>query len=157
MLSVREVGGSIPGPIKSAQFRQRLVTVATFYWSCVAQALSSGYGPRHSLHTLRRITASVMTIWFFASDFWLFCLQQTAWAKIIRIGSKHKRYIPCVETIGNCWLVKFTCSCWDLRQIYLLQCNSLKRREELPACEYLFQICGCERDYSNHCDDEVTT
>ena len=49
-LSVREVWGSIPGPVKSAQCRQRLVTVATFLRSCVAQALSRGDGPRNSLH-----------------------------------------------------------------------------------------------------------
>ena len=49
-LSVREVWGSIPGPVKSAQCRQRLATAATFLRSCVAQALSRGDGPRHSLH-----------------------------------------------------------------------------------------------------------
>ena len=49
-LSVREVWGSIPGPVKSTQCRQRLATVATFLRSCVAQALSRGNGPRHSLH-----------------------------------------------------------------------------------------------------------
>ena len=48
-LSVREVWGSIPGPVKSAQCRQRLATVATFLRSCVAQALSRGDGPHHSL------------------------------------------------------------------------------------------------------------
>ena len=49
-LSVREVWGSIPGPVKSAQCRQRLATAATFLRSCVAQALSRGDGPRYSLH-----------------------------------------------------------------------------------------------------------
>ena len=49
-LSVREAWGSIPGPVKSAQCRQRLATVATFLRSCVAQALSRGDGPRNSLH-----------------------------------------------------------------------------------------------------------
>ena len=49
-LSVREVWGSIPGPVKSAQRRQRLATAATFLRSCVAQALRGGDGPRHSLH-----------------------------------------------------------------------------------------------------------
>ena len=49
-LSVREVRGSIPGPVNSAQCRQRLATVATLLRSCVAQALSRGGGPRHSLH-----------------------------------------------------------------------------------------------------------
>ena len=49
-LSVREVWGSIPGPVKSAQCRQRLATVVTFLRSCVAQALSRGDGPRNSLH-----------------------------------------------------------------------------------------------------------
>ena len=50
-LSVREVWGSIPGPVKSAQCRQRLATAAMFVRSCVAQALSrGGDGPRHSLH-----------------------------------------------------------------------------------------------------------
>ena len=32
------------------QCRQRLATAATFLRSCVAQALSRGDGPRHSLH-----------------------------------------------------------------------------------------------------------
>ena len=50
MLSVREVWGSIPGPVKSTQCRQRLATVATFLRSCVAQALSRGDGTRNSLH-----------------------------------------------------------------------------------------------------------
>ena len=51
-LSVREVWASIPGPVKSSQCHQRLVTVATFVRSYVAQALSRGDGPRHSLHAL---------------------------------------------------------------------------------------------------------
>ena len=45
-LSVREVWGSIPGSVKSAQCRQQLAIVATFIRSCVAQALSRGDGPR---------------------------------------------------------------------------------------------------------------
>ena len=49
-LSVREVWGSIPGPVKSTQCRQRLATVATFLRSCAAQALCRGHGPRNSLH-----------------------------------------------------------------------------------------------------------
>ena len=49
-LSVREVLGSIPRPVKSTQCRQRLAIVATFLRSCVAQALSRGDGPRNSLH-----------------------------------------------------------------------------------------------------------
>ena len=49
-LSAREVWGSIPGPVKSAQCRQRLATVAMFLRSCVAQALSRGDGLRNSLH-----------------------------------------------------------------------------------------------------------
>ena len=49
-LSVWKVWGSIPGPVKSAQCRQRLAIAATFLRSCVAQALSRGDGPRHSLH-----------------------------------------------------------------------------------------------------------
>ena len=49
-LSVREVWGSIPGPVKSAQCRQRLAIVATFLRSRDAQALSRGDGPRNSLH-----------------------------------------------------------------------------------------------------------
>ena len=35
-LSVREVWGSTPGPVKSTQCRQRLATVATFLRSCAA-------------------------------------------------------------------------------------------------------------------------
>ena len=49
-LLVQEVRGSIPGPVKSTQCRQRLATVATFLRSCVAQALSRVDGPRNSLH-----------------------------------------------------------------------------------------------------------
>ena len=49
-LSVRKVWGSTPGPVKSAQCRQRLATAATFLRSCVAQVLHRGDGPRHSLH-----------------------------------------------------------------------------------------------------------
>ena len=40
-LSVREAWGSTPRPVKSAQSRQRLATVATFLRSCVAQALNA--------------------------------------------------------------------------------------------------------------------
>ena len=49
-LSVREVWGSIPGPVKSTQCRQQLATVATFLRSFVAQALSRGDGPHNSSH-----------------------------------------------------------------------------------------------------------
>ena len=49
-LSVQEVWGLNPGPVKSAQCRPRLATVATFLRNCVAQALSCGDGPRNSLH-----------------------------------------------------------------------------------------------------------
>ena len=48
--SVREVWGSIPGPVKSAPCYQRLATVVEFLRSCVTQTLSSGDGLRHSLH-----------------------------------------------------------------------------------------------------------
>ena len=44
-LSVWEVWDSIPGPVKSALCRQRLVTAAMFLRSCVAQALSRGNEP----------------------------------------------------------------------------------------------------------------
>ena len=60
-LSVREVWGSIPGPVKSAQHRQRLAIAATFLRSCVAQALSRRDGPV-TRYTLRRNTASIMKI-----------------------------------------------------------------------------------------------
>ena len=50
MLSVPEVWGSIPGPVKLAQCRQRLATAAMFLRSCGAQALRRGDGPRHPLH-----------------------------------------------------------------------------------------------------------
>ena len=49
-LSLREVRGSIPRPVKLTQCRQRLATAATFFRSCVARALSRGDGPRNSLH-----------------------------------------------------------------------------------------------------------
>ena len=49
-LSVREVWGSIPGPVKSAQCCQRLATAATFLRSCAVQALSCGDRPRYLLH-----------------------------------------------------------------------------------------------------------
>ena len=60
-LSVREVWGSIPGPVKSTQCRQRLATVATFLRSCLARALSRGDGPA-TRYTLRRNTASIMKV-----------------------------------------------------------------------------------------------
>ena len=43
-------GVRIPGWSNPTKCRQRLATAATFLWSCVAQALSRGDGPRHSLH-----------------------------------------------------------------------------------------------------------
>ena len=46
-LSVREGRGAIPGLKECCQ---RLAISATFVWSCVAQALSRGNGPHHSLH-----------------------------------------------------------------------------------------------------------
>ena len=56
LLSAYAIGAgglsSNPGSVKSAQCRQRLATAAMFLRSCVAQALSHGDGPRHSLHTL---------------------------------------------------------------------------------------------------------
>ena len=48
------VGGvwsSISGPVKLVQCRQQLAPAATFLRSCVAQALSYGDGPLHSLHS----------------------------------------------------------------------------------------------------------
>ena len=45
-----DVVGSISRLIKSMQYRQRLATAAMFLWSCAAQALSRGNGPRRSLH-----------------------------------------------------------------------------------------------------------
>ena len=36
--------GSIPGPVKSTQCRQRLATAAMFFRSCVAHALNRGDG-----------------------------------------------------------------------------------------------------------------
>ena len=62
-LSVREVWGSIPGPVKSAQCRQRLATVATIVRSCVARRYAAEMGPA-TRYTLRRNTASIMKIWF---------------------------------------------------------------------------------------------
>ena len=50
VLSVREVWGSIPGPIKLSESCQRLAIVATFVRSRVAQTLSRGDGLRHWLH-----------------------------------------------------------------------------------------------------------
>ena len=49
-LSEREVWGSTPRPVKSAQCRQRLATAAMFPRSCVAQALSRGDESRYTLH-----------------------------------------------------------------------------------------------------------
>ena len=49
-LSQQEVWDSTPRSVKSAQCRQRLATAAMFLRSCVAQALSRGDKPRHSLH-----------------------------------------------------------------------------------------------------------
>ena len=56
-LSVREVWGSIPGPAKSKQCRQRLAIVAAIFRSCVAAET----GPA-TRYTLLRNTASVMEI-----------------------------------------------------------------------------------------------
>ena len=39
-----------PGPLNRTQCHHRLATAAMFLRSCVAQALSRGDGPRHSLH-----------------------------------------------------------------------------------------------------------
>ena len=63
---MREVWGSIPGPVKSTQCRQRLATAATFLRSCVAQALSRGDMPRHSLHAsaYERLNVSILQILF---------------------------------------------------------------------------------------------
>ena len=41
-----------PGRLNRTQCRQRLATAAMFLRSCVAQTLSRGDGPRHSLHAL---------------------------------------------------------------------------------------------------------
>ena len=72
-LSVREVWGSIPGPVKSAQCRQRLATVATFLRSCVAQALSRGDGPRNSLHASAYYGEyNEDLIWFWFDQFLMF-------------------------------------------------------------------------------------
>ena len=46
----REVRGSIPRLVKSDTCRQRLITAAMFFRSCVAQARSPVDGFRHSLH-----------------------------------------------------------------------------------------------------------
>ena len=43
MLSVRKVRGSIPGPVKLAQFRQRLATAATFLCSPGAKSRKMGH------------------------------------------------------------------------------------------------------------------
>ena len=51
LLSVREVWVRIPGLSNRAQCCQWLTTAATFFRSCVAQALSYGDGPRRSLHS----------------------------------------------------------------------------------------------------------
>ena len=40
----------MPGPVESAQYRQRLATVATFLRSCVTQALSRGDERHNSTH-----------------------------------------------------------------------------------------------------------
>ena len=44
------------------QCRQGLATTVMFLRSYVAQVLSRGDGPRHSLYTLRRNTVSIMKI-----------------------------------------------------------------------------------------------
>ena len=49
---MRKVWGLNTGSVKSAQCHQRLATAATFFRSCVAQSLSRGDGPRHSIHAL---------------------------------------------------------------------------------------------------------
>ena len=50
LLSVRKVMGSILRSIESDTVSPTLSTAVTLLRSCVAQALSRGDGPRHSLH-----------------------------------------------------------------------------------------------------------
>ena len=49
-LSAGEVMGSIPGQPNRTQYCQRLATTAMFLRGCVAQAISRGDRPCHSLH-----------------------------------------------------------------------------------------------------------
>ena len=48
--SVREVWDSNPGPVKWDSVANGSPPLRRFFVSCVAQALSRGGGPRHSLH-----------------------------------------------------------------------------------------------------------
>ena len=50
LLSVREAWGSNTGLVKSDTVSPTARTAATFFWSCVVQALNRGDGPGHSLH-----------------------------------------------------------------------------------------------------------
>ena len=52
-----------------AQCRQRLATAAVFFRSCVAQALSHGNRPRHSLHAsayYREYNKDLIFLFFYA-------------------------------------------------------------------------------------------
>ena len=63
-LSARELWGSNPGPVKSAECRQQLVTAATLFQNSVAQSLKRRDGAV-TRYTLRCITTSIMKIGFF--------------------------------------------------------------------------------------------
>ena len=66
LLSAHAIGagglGSNPRSVKSAQSRQRLATAAMVLWSCVAQALSHGDGPRNSLHASAQYRELLMLV-----------------------------------------------------------------------------------------------
>ena len=67
--SVREVGGSIPGPAKSRSVSPTALSItAIFLHSRVVQALSSKDEPRHSLHALVRCRD-------YNEDFCIVCLK----------------------------------------------------------------------------------
>ena len=71
LLSVREVWGSILGPVKSTQCRQRLATAMTLLRSCEAQVLSRKWAPSLVMR-FDVIAKSVMNICFGFCLTWLF-------------------------------------------------------------------------------------
>ena len=62
-IAVEEVGAWIPEPVKSDTMSPTVSTASPFFRRCVAQALSRGDGPGHSV-TLRHNIASLMKVDF---------------------------------------------------------------------------------------------
>ena len=106
-LLVREVWGSILGPVKSHTV---LPTVRhRCFFGAVALALSRGDRPRHSLHMLSCNTASIMKIGFF--DIWKNRYANNCFgAKSIYVAVNFFRKVPCLmlwfrDNVAACLIV----------------------------------------------------